>query len=542
MTPDARLNVSDRLGRRVVPINKSPFTIGRSNESDLPVFSSEVSRAHAEIVREGDRYRLLDRGSRYGTFVNGEALTEHTLVDGDRIRLGRSAAVDLVFLSQPDEPALAASLVGAVRQTAALLEGLRALGAAHLLTDVLVLVLDAAIEVSGADRGFIMLTAAGGPLEFTVGRGRGRLTLSGQTFKTSRKIPEEVFATGEARLVSDLIDENIADDHLATVALGIRQVLCVPLRLMRYMDQPGLAPEPTRIGVLYLDSRESGTLLSPATRLGVETLATEAAVAIENARLYRETIEKARVDQELRIAAEMQRALRPPSLYQGRDFEVAGASQSSRSIGGDFFDYIELAGEGFGLALGDLAGKGPPAAVLAAALQGMFAAYATSELGPSETLGRVNITLARHFVENRFATMVYAVLAPGGRLTYSSAGHNPPMLFAAGGMRRLERGGVPLGLFLDAEFEEETLQLESGDVLVLFSDGVSEAANPQGEPFGDERIEASIRAHFREDAPTLLDRLLDGVREFSEGTLPQDDVTALVLRYTGGAGTPGAPP
>ena len=222
------------------------------------------------------------------------------------------------------------SLVGAVRQTAALLQGLRALGAAHLLQDVLVLVLDAAIEVSGADRAFIMLAAADGTLEFNLGRGRGRLTLSGQTFKTSRKIPEEVFATGEARIVSDLIEGDMADDHLATVALGIRQVLCVPLRLVRYMDEPGATPEPRRIGVLYLDGSESGTLLSPTTRLGVETLATEAAVAIENARLYRETVEKARVDQELRIAGEMQKALRPAARHRGRDFEIAAASQSSR--------------------------------------------------------------------------------------------------------------------------------------------------------------------------------------------------------------------
>ena len=181
-----------------------------------------------------------------------------------------------------------------MRQTAALLEGLRALGAGHLLQDVLVLVLDAAIEVSGADRGFIMLATSGGQLEFTVGRGRGRISLEGQTFKISRKIPEDVFARGESRVVSDLVEDDAADAHMATVALGIRQVLCVPLKLMRFLDRPGAEPEPTRIGVLYLDSRESGTLQAEPARIGVETLAIEAAVAIENARLYRETVEKAR--------------------------------------------------------------------------------------------------------------------------------------------------------------------------------------------------------------------------------------------------------
>ena len=387
---DARLNVSDRLGRRVVPIDKSPFTIGRTEENDLRVFSSEVSRTHAEIVRADDQYRLHDRGSRYGTFVNGELLKEHTLVDGDRIRLGRSAAVELVFLSQPDESAMGGSLVGAVRQTAALLEGLlRAQGPPICCRMSSRLCWTPRSRCPAPTRAFIVASRVpAARSNSTLGRGRGHLTLSGQTFKTSRKIPEEVFATGETRIVRDLIEGDMADDHLATVALGIRQVLCVPLRLVRYMDEPGAAPEPRRIGVLYLDSRESGTLLSPATRLGVETLATEAAVAIENARLYRETVEKARVDQELRIAGEMQKALRPAARHRGRDFEIAAASVSSRSIGGDFFDYVKLPGEAFGVALGDIAGKGPPAAVLAAALQGMFAAYAMGDVGPGETLTR----------------------------------------------------------------------------------------------------------------------------------------------------------
>ena len=538
---DARLHVTDRVGRRVVSIDKSPFTIGRGADSDLRLSGGEVSRDHAQILRDSDHYILRDRGSRYGTFVGGEPTSEHVLVEGDRVRLGRSSAVELVFLQEPDIAAPGReALVEAVRQTAALLEGLRALGAGHLLNDVLVLVLDAAIEVSGADRGFIMLATPSGTLEFSVGRGRGRIMLEGQTFKISRKIPEDVFARGESRVVSDLVeDDAAADAHMATVALGIRQVLCVPLRLMRFLDEPGAEPEPTRIGVLYLDSRESGTLLADPARLGVETLATEAAVAIENARLYRETVEKARVDQELRIAAEMQKALRPPARHHAPTFEIAAASKSSRSIGGDFFDYIELADGAFGFALGDVAGKGPPAAVLAAALQGMFAAYASGELGPADTLTRVNITLLRHFVEGRFATMVYGILWRDGRLTYSSAGHNPPMLFTGGpadpGMtvRRLNEGGIPLGLFPDAEFLEETLYLQAGDVLVLFSDGVSEATNAAGDAFGDEGVIACVSAHLDEDPPALLTRLLAATDAFSGDAVPQDDVTSVILRYKG---------
>jgi len=187
---DARLHVIDRNGRRVVAIDKSPFTIGRGAESDLRLAGGEVSRDHAEIVRDGDRFVLRDRGSRYGTFVGDEMVTERPLVEGDRIRLGRSSAIELVFLQEAEagEPTRE-SLVEAVRQTAALLEGLRALGAGHLLNDVLVLVLDAAIAVSGADRGFILLASADGRLESTLGRGRGRLPLAGDAVISTRIPP-----------------------------------------------------------------------------------------------------------------------------------------------------------------------------------------------------------------------------------------------------------------------------------------------------------------------------------------------------------------
>jgi serine phosphatase RsbU (regulator of sigma subunit) len=531
--PEARLHVTDRQGRRVVTIDKTPFTIGRGAENDLRLSGGEVSRDHAEIVRDGERFVLRDRASRYGTFVGGEPVAERLLVEGDRIRLGRSPAIELVFLQEaapatPDRE----SLVEAVRQTAALLEGLRALGAGHLLQDVLALVLDAAIAVSGADRGFIMLAGDDGLLELTLGRARGRLPLAAGSSAISRKIPDQVFSTGEPRMLTDVDDEQAAAAHDATIALGIRQVLCVPLRVARFVDHPSAAPEPTRIGVLYLDSRESGSgLLTDAVRFGVETLATEAAVAIENARLYREAIEKARVDQELRVAADVQKALRPPARYRGASFELAAASRASRAIGGDFFHYLELSGGAFGFALGDVAGKGPPAAVLAAAVEGMFAAYAEDARGPADTLARANATLTRHFAADHFVTMVHGVIWPDGRLTYSNAGHNPPMLFSGGGVRRLDSGGFPLGLFADARYEEETLRLEPGAVLVVFSDGVTETADAEGTFFGDEGVIACVSGVRDQRPEPLLQHLLATLDAFRAGALPEDDATCVILRY-----------
>ncbi|HEX6210348.1 MAG TPA: FHA domain-containing protein, partial [Methylomirabilota bacterium] len=225
--PDGRLEVTDALGRRVVQIDKPVFSIGRRSGNDLQLVGSDVSRDHAEITTDGDRYILRDRGSRYGTYVNGDGVTEYALQHGDLVRLGRSGGAEMVFLrddvtqSSASSDKHTTSAVGDLRQVAALLEGLRALGSGRVLDEVLALVMDSALEVTGAERGFIMLANPDGELEFKIARGRGRVTLSGKGFETSRKIPEEVFSTGQDKMVADLLDGELANVHMGTVALGI---------------------------------------------------------------------------------------------------------------------------------------------------------------------------------------------------------------------------------------------------------------------------------------------------------------------------------
>src|SRR5690606_20583731 len=169
---------------------------------------------------------------------------------------------------------------------------------------------------SGAERGFIMLAGTGGALEFKLARGRGKRTLTDGTFATSRKIPEEVFRTGQTLVVVDLLDADVADAHSGTVALGIRHVVCVPLNYVHYVESVDARADDRRIGVLYLDSRERGTLGKRTTQAALEALASEASVAIENARLYREKLEKARLEGEMRVAAEIQQALMPRPLVR----------------------------------------------------------------------------------------------------------------------------------------------------------------------------------------------------------------------------------
>jgi sigma-B regulation protein RsbU (phosphoserine phosphatase) len=542
------LDVRDVSGDRRVAIDHNPFTIGRRETNNLRLGGGEVSREHAEIVRDGDRWLIRDRASRYGTFVNDQSITECGLKAGDKIRLGRGGGADLAFNSgDPLSNVSSRSATGGVgdlRQVAALLEGLRALGTGRVLHDVLALVLDTAIDISSAERGFIML--AGGVdgkdgvdnLEFKLARGRGRQTLGDVTFETSRKIPEAAFKTGETQIVADLLDSAMADVHAGTVALGIRHVLCAPLHLVRYVDDADARSEDRRIGVLYLDSREKGTLLSTSTRSALETLATEAAVAIENARLYREAAEKARLEQEIRIAAEIQSALLPKLAVDKVFVEAAASTVACRSIGGDFFDYADQATGHFAFTLGDVAGKGPPAALLSALLQGMFSVEAQRSDPPAEVVSRVNCALFRRGIESRFATLFFGVVNPAGELIYCNAGHNPPFVLSpGGGARRLEAGGPVVGLLNGVPYDEETVHLKQGDRIVVFSDGVSEALNRDGDEFGDERLLDAINAvQTREpeiDATHFVEEVIKAVRVFTAGAPQSDDITAMIVRYRG---------
>jgi serine phosphatase RsbU (regulator of sigma subunit) len=533
---NARLEVNDGLGQRIVAITKPLVCIGRRTESDLRLVGSDVSREHAEIVQANGDFVLRDKGSRYGTYVNGEAITEHTLKHGDRVQFGRASGTDVVFLTG-DAPSHTdrshASAVNDLRQLAALLEGLRALGSGRVLDEVLALVLDAAIDVAGAERGFIMLAGGGDQLEMKLARAKGRITLPGTGFNTSRKIPEEVFATGELKIIADLLDGDLANAHMGTVALGIRHVACIPLRMVRYLDRADMASETKNIGVLYLDSREKGSLLAPHTRTALDTLATEAGVAIENARLYRETLEKARIEHELKIAAEIQRALLPEGSHGGPFFESAGTSVQARAIGGDFFDMQDLPGGQFGFLVGDVAGKGPAAALLTSKILGIFSAFVSVGDEPVQTVDHINKVLTRRAIDARYATLFYGQLSADGCLRFCNAGHNPPLIYGVDGLRRIETGGMPVGLFEMAPYSGDTVDLKPGDTMVLYSDGVTEAQNVAGEEFGEVRLVTVMERYSRGSASIVLDQIINAVKEFAHGAEQYDDVTALVVKYTG---------
>jgi len=246
-----------------------------------------------------------------------------------------------------------------------------------------------------------------------------------------------------------------------------------------------------------------------------------------------ERLQKARLDKELQTASEVQRALLSRTEYRTPFCESAGDSVPCRAIGGDFFEFAELATGEVAFAMGDVAGKGPAAALLASMLQGMLAVEAGAGLGPAEMLSRLNQRLCERRLDARFTTLVYCVLSPGGKLVYANAGHNPPALLTRSGIRQLRPGGLVLGAFADSSYTEDTLQLETGDTIVLFTDGVTEACNRAGEEFGEARILGCIRAAGG-TPQAILDNIFAAVREFRDGSELSDDITVTVTRYDQG--------
>jgi serine phosphatase RsbU (regulator of sigma subunit) len=283
---------------------------------------------------------------------------------------------------------------------------------------------------------------------------------------------------------------------------------------------------------LYVDSANIGGGLSPSQIDAFDTLASEAAMAIYNARLYKESREKQKMEEDLAIAREIQQALLPPPDKTLPHVSACSMNFPCREVGGDYFDYFDMEGGRLGFALGDVAGKGMPAALLAAMLQGIFCAQTLLNLPLPSMISNVNCSLAKRGTGSRFVTFFFGIMDTEGNCTYTNAGHNPPYLIRTdGSLQPLTEGGMVLGLFSQAQYESRTITLQPGDHLVLFTDGVLEARNTVGEEFGEERICALLRQNCREPAATILRCLKEQLAAFSANTPQHDDITMMVLGY-----------
>jgi sigma-B regulation protein RsbU (phosphoserine phosphatase) len=538
------LAVTNPSGNRSrVAIDPVPFLIGRQGENNLVLRDNRISRSHARISVANGEYVIDDLDSRHGVFVNGQRVKRHVLKDGDRIDFGFPDSYRLAFTLKEDELNRVLGQMAAPAGTGAtnlsklrsLVEVARALQSSLSTNDVLAAVVDAALSVTGAERGFLLL-GKDDQLEVSVARDRRGAPLATSDLGVPRSLINRALRT-RRDLLSMTFDPLGADGfrpEMSVADLELRSVVCVPLIQVRTgsMQETVATSLNNTVGVLYMDSRGTAADLSAGNREILQTLALEASTILENARLLEEERGKQHLEEELNIARTIQTGLLPSELPTEGWFRAIGSSIASRQVGGDYFDVRRVNPDLYACVIVDVSGKGVSAALLAALLQGAFVFASEGVVRIDDVMSRVNRFLIERARGEKYATVVYCTIDRAGELRWSNAGHPKPILVrATGELQLLESTGLPIGMMDVAEYEVKTVQLQPGDKLVLFSDGLSEAANVDGEFFDKKALKEFLCAHAGIGCAELHAKLVEAVEDFSEASEQEDDITMLVLEY-----------
>ena len=293
------------------------------------------------------------------------------------------------------------------------------------------------------------------------------------------------------------------------------------------------------IGVLDLEHTRKGFFTEEHKRT-ITTLAAQIAIAIENARLYEEIArQERRLERDLALARELQVRLLPQTRPNLNNLDVAAKFVPARAIGGDLYDFIPYSLSRLGIVIGDVSGKGAPAAIYAALVSGILRSHAPIEPSPAEMLSAVNLSLAERRIEAQFVSLIYSVWDDEHRtLTVSNSGLPRPIHVHAGKNEVIEATGLPLGLFDEAEYDEFKFRMKPGDMFVFFSDGILDARNHRGEMFGRTRVEKVVGECHSSSADCMVDSLFKAVAEHSAGQETFDDQTVVAIRVKDGVPGP----
>ncbi len=550
-TSDGRSIRHDLRGDRV--------RIGRSQENDLPLPDPYISSFHAVIVRRDGGWVVEDLGGLNGTSLNGRRIESPAPVaPGDRIRLGRtvvclngelstpvpivdrdpideaeaiSLPVDLVTpgltpvpdASSPTAGGPRISGVGATLPAAAvriILEADRELVFHRPLGEILEKIMDLVHRGVPFERGVLILKQ-GDRLVTRVRRVPAEA--DDMPFTISGTIARRVLDHKEAVLASDaLTDKRFSEGH-SVQGQHIRSLLCVPL-----WNQKDV------IGFIYVDNpREPGRFRTEDLHL-ITHLAAVAAVKIEEHHLFEEAVAARAMVEELHHASEIQRHLLPAVPPAITGYRLAGSSVPCRAVGGDTYDFLPIPDGRWIVSLGDVSGKGLPAALLMCLFQASLRASAPLDLPPEEIMARLNRLIHPQVPPNRFVTFFLGVLDPEAHtLAFVNAGHDPPLILSAGTVAaRLEASGPPVGMFPDARYATSSIALRPGDVLFCCSDGVPDARNAAGEAFGTDRAGARAASMKGAGPDEILRGVIDALEGHCGGAPQDDDITMIAMQRT----------
>jgi phosphoserine phosphatase RsbU/P len=531
--------VRDKQERKI-QLDHTPFTVGRKVDKDLAIADPRVSRDHALIVSENDRFYVIDEGSTHGTFVNGERVQRKALQRNDRLEFGVRDAIYLVFNPARPTPNLAREfltqvpgmhLAGATTDLEKLtlfLEAARKLNTTGVLDEILITLLEATLKLTGGERAYVFLKNEDGKLLMAAGRNsKAEPLLDDKTI--SHSILDDALKANSEFLITNTSDSfDLAGRH-SIVAFDLRTVICIPLRkplVQAIRDKQTTAALGEVMGALYVDSHFASGDISKVHSDILRAIATEAASLVENARLVQAEEASRLYQRELSIAARIQQRLMAVTIPEVPFARLTGKNLSCKEIGGDFFDAVNTK-DGLAVVLADVSGKGVSAALLASTLQGMIYSQLTAGMGLTDIVAAVNGYFTHKEIGEKYATLVIARLRKDGELEYVNCGHVQPLLVCNREVIRPSHGNVPVGLIAGAVYESDRCHLHPGDRLILVTDGVTEAEDPSGEFFDNERLEAAAAKS------TGLAEIFSALTDYCSGAPLNDDCTVVDLLFTG---------
>jgi phosphoserine phosphatase RsbU/P len=556
--------ISPDGARRYVRITQTPFLMGRGAETGnhLQLPDRRISRNCAAIVTEGGRLYIEDRGQRRGLFVNGEKVESRALNDGDSISFGLEDSYEVVFRSGASagdeslpnlltriEHITSSEPLGGLSNLNRLLEAAALLHSQLPLDEVLGRVLDHAVSVTNADRGMLLEPDESGALKVRLARRSAGLRLPPESLAPSQTAIQLALRQ-HSPVVTEDIERGDMDLQAAQsiIAQRLRAVVVIPLFAVHRQSSPDSGVVPAFghcLGVLYLDSRRPAAF-SKLERQILDALAADAASILDNARLVIRERERQRMEEQINIARDIQQALLPRNFPDHPHLAVAGCNYPCLSVGGDYFDVFPLSNHRTAFLIADVSGKGLGAALLTTMLQGALSAMSLGT-DPASVFTHVNRFLCDHAEVGRYATMFFGILDEDGHLEFINAGHPSPFLIRLGvAQEPFSEGSYPVGLVPEAEYAVARLKLEPGDTIVLFSDGVTEAMDPDEQLFGVPRLREVLTGQTQCPLDQLQKCILEAVENFARGASQADDLTLLIVRYRAagaqiGADTDAAP-
>jgi phosphoserine phosphatase RsbU/P len=526
---EAALVVETAGQRRRIVVSRSPFTIGRTDDCDAVISDFRVSRLHARILNEDGGYSIVDAGSRHGTFVNGRPAEHTRLKNNDEITLGVSG-LKLVFVEGAQVSSATQVLLrkfspesvsSELEKLTLFLEAARSLSGGVVVQDVLRNMLDYALRLTKAERGFVYLKQPGGGPALACGRDNAGGPLAQDT-NVSRSVVQEAMASAAEFITGDATQQSELAVRESIVLNELRTVIAIPLRERRM----AAATQSRDVdGVLYLDSRSVSRNLSGVSHDVLRALAAECAAVLESARLMEAEQAAQQYRQEMEIAASIQRRLISESEVQCEFARVSGRSIPCKEVGGDFFD-VMVSPQAVTVIVADVSGKGISAALLAFLVQGMFYAQISAGTRLVDAVTAINGFLCSRVAGQKYATLLAAQLGSDGRLEIVNCGHVPPITVSGGVSAQVSDGDLPVGLMPDAEFHLIQRDFPVGGRLCIVTDGISESEDAQGTEFGLARMEKCAQAS------DPLNEILSAVQLFCGHSDAADDRTLVVMERT----------